>query len=246
MVPWVVNGGLKIGLLGLYWCKLGIIWGLGWVREGDDEGEDEGGVGARGRGVSLIIGEQLLWEDLVSVACMGVMKFDWLCGIEGVLACDSRVEGEEVVGGGVCWGLLGFIWEGWAFIRGCWETTVPPPVVDLLAKFFVSPTEGRVWTNFTPIVPNDLCCGGKRGEAVGGGRGFADCAVFIPEMPALWAGPEGLCTGPQSFSIPKFSPRMEEEGDEVCGEVVRVLIFAFEIPEDSILAGRVECDRGEE
>jgi len=39
---------------------------------------------------------------------------------------------------------------------------------------------------------------------------------------------------------------MEEEGDEVCGEVVRVLIFAFEIPEDSILAGRVECDRGEE
>lgn len=70
------------------------------MREGDDEdeeGEDEGGgVGAGGRGVSLITGELLLWEDLVSVACMGVMKFDWLCGI------DSRVEGEEVVGGGDC------------------------------------------------------------------------------------------------------------------------------------------------
>lgn len=75
------------------------------MREGDDEGEGEdegGGVGAGGRGVSLIIGELLLWEDLVSVACMGVMKFDWLCGIEGVLACDSRVEGEEVAGGGDC------------------------------------------------------------------------------------------------------------------------------------------------
>lgn len=63
--------------------------------------------------------------------------------------------------------------------------------------------------------------------------------------------PEGLCTGPPSFSIPKFSPRMEEEGDEVSGEeregeVVRVLIFAFEIPEDSIFAGRMEYDRGEE
>lgn len=70
------------------------------MREGDeedDEGEDEGGgVGAGGRGVSLITGELLLWEDLVSVACMGVMKFDWLCGI------DSREEGEEVAGGGDC------------------------------------------------------------------------------------------------------------------------------------------------
>lgn len=63
--------------------------------------------------------------------------------------------------------------------------------------------------------------------------------------------PKGLCTGPPFFSIPKFLPRMEEEGDEASGEeregeVVRVLIFAFEIPEDSIFAGRVECDRGEE
>lgn len=48
------------------------------------------------------MGELLLWEDLVSVACMGVMKFDWLCGIEVVLVCDSRVEGEEGVGGGDC------------------------------------------------------------------------------------------------------------------------------------------------
>lgn len=54
-------------------------------------------MGAGGRGVSLMMGELLLWEDLVSVACMGVIKFDWLCGIEGVLACDTRVE--EFVGG---------------------------------------------------------------------------------------------------------------------------------------------------
>lgn len=44
---------------------------------------------------------------------------------------------------------------------------------------------------------------------------------------------------------------MEDEGDEVSGEeregeVDRVLLFAIEIPEDSIFAGRVECDRGEE
>lgn len=119
------------------------------------------------------MGELLLWEDLVSVACIGVMKFDWLCGM--VFTCASRVEGDDVVGG------EGDCCERLAFRRG-WETTVLPPVVDLLAQFF---TRGEVWTIFTPIVPNDLCWGGKRGEAVGGGRGFADCAVLIPEMLAL-------------------------------------------------------------
>lgn len=49
-----------------------------------------------------MMGELLLWEDFVSVACMGVMKFDWLCGIEVVLVCDSRMEGEEGVGEGDC------------------------------------------------------------------------------------------------------------------------------------------------
>lgn len=35
-------------------------------------------MGAGGRGVSLMMGEELLlWEDLVRVACMGVMKLDW-------------------------------------------------------------------------------------------------------------------------------------------------------------------------
>lgn len=37
-----------------------------------------GGVGAGGRGVSLMMGEELLlWGDLVRVACMGVMKLGW-------------------------------------------------------------------------------------------------------------------------------------------------------------------------
>lgn len=35
-------------------------------------------MGAGGRGVSLMMGEELLlWGDLVSVACMGVMKLGW-------------------------------------------------------------------------------------------------------------------------------------------------------------------------
>lgn len=35
-------------------------------------------MGAGGRGVSLMMGEELLLcEDLVRVACMGVMKLDW-------------------------------------------------------------------------------------------------------------------------------------------------------------------------
>lgn len=57
-----------------------IIW---WDRgcDGEDEGEGEeegGGVGTGGRGVSLIMGEELLLcEDLVSVACIGVMKLGW-------------------------------------------------------------------------------------------------------------------------------------------------------------------------
>lgn len=39
--------------------------------------EDETEVaGLRVRGVSLTIGGMLLWEDLVSVACIGVMKLD--------------------------------------------------------------------------------------------------------------------------------------------------------------------------
>lgn len=29
------------------------------------------------RGVSLMMGGILLWADLVRVACIGVMKFDW-------------------------------------------------------------------------------------------------------------------------------------------------------------------------
>lgn len=32
------------------------------------------------RGVSLTIGGMLLWEGLVRVACIGVMKLDWGCG----------------------------------------------------------------------------------------------------------------------------------------------------------------------
>lgn len=57
------------------------------------------------------MGELLLWEDLVRVACIGVMKFDWLCGI--VLTCASKVEGDDVVGGGG-----GDCCEGLAFTRG--------------------------------------------------------------------------------------------------------------------------------
>lgn len=41
------------------------------------EGEKVVGVKGLGRrGVSLMMGEVLLWEDLVRVACMGVMKLD--------------------------------------------------------------------------------------------------------------------------------------------------------------------------
>lgn len=67
-----------------YWCCwLAIIW-LDSCCEGEgEEGEEAGGgVGAGGRGVSLMMGEELLlWGDLVRVACMGVMKLDccW-CG----------------------------------------------------------------------------------------------------------------------------------------------------------------------
>lgn len=51
--------------------------------EDDGEGEEEGGgVGAGSRGVSFMMGEELLLcEDLVSVTCMGVMKLGcwWWC-----------------------------------------------------------------------------------------------------------------------------------------------------------------------
>lgn len=78
----MLKGGRKVlGVLGEYWCCwLGVIWWeSGWEGEDDGEGEEEGGgVGAGGRGVSLMIGEELLlWEDLVRVACMGVMKLGW-------------------------------------------------------------------------------------------------------------------------------------------------------------------------
>lgn len=55
---------------------LGAAWGRGWgEREGvEEEAELEG---FWGRGVSLMMGGVLLWADLVSVACMGVMKLDW-------------------------------------------------------------------------------------------------------------------------------------------------------------------------
>lgn len=63
----------------MYWC----CWGLASICEGEDdeEGEEEGGgLGAGGRGVSLMMGEELLlWGDLVRVACMGVMKLDCCC-----------------------------------------------------------------------------------------------------------------------------------------------------------------------
>lgn len=63
----------------MYWC----CWGLASSCEGEDdeEGEEEGGgLGAGGRGVSLMMGEELLlWGDLVRVACMGVMKLDCCC-----------------------------------------------------------------------------------------------------------------------------------------------------------------------
>lgn len=36
-------------------------------------------VGLVERGVSLTIGWMLLWEDLVRVTCMGVMKLDLAC-----------------------------------------------------------------------------------------------------------------------------------------------------------------------
>lgn len=64
--PGTVNGGRKG--FGEYCCGLGREW---WVI-GEGEG---GGVGTGGRGVSLIIGEALVWDALVKVACIGVMKF---------------------------------------------------------------------------------------------------------------------------------------------------------------------------
>lgn len=69
-----------------YWCCccccwLAIIWLESWCEGDDEEGEEAGGgLGTGGRGVSLIIGEELLlWGDLVRVACMGVMKLDCCC-----------------------------------------------------------------------------------------------------------------------------------------------------------------------
>lgn len=86
--PGTEKGGRKPVFFGENWCELWMGTGREWggrageaEGEGEEEGEEEGGgVGAGGRGVSLMIGGLLLWEDLVSVACMGVMKFDWWCG----------------------------------------------------------------------------------------------------------------------------------------------------------------------
>lgn len=45
----------------------------------------------------MMMEELLLWEDLVSVACKGVMKLDWWC-----------------------WGLVGGVWEDREGL-GVWE-----------------------------------------------------------------------------------------------------------------------------
>lgn len=63
--PGTLKGGRKA--LVEYCCGLGRVW---WVIC-DGEG---GGVGTGRRGVSLIIGEALVWDALVMVACIGVMK----------------------------------------------------------------------------------------------------------------------------------------------------------------------------
>lgn len=53
-------------------------------------------MGAGGRGVSLMMGEELLlWEDLVRVACMGVMKLDWWWGLDFPWWWEGDWDGEE-------------------------------------------------------------------------------------------------------------------------------------------------------
>lgn len=150
------------------------------------EGEEVGVAGLGVRGVSLTMGGMLLWLDLVSVACMGVMKLD--CGRGWLPAPGSvwgREEGDAVLLCGV-WGRRGLgkplaaRCEGDCRLcgRGGGDvmTRASPALLLLLP---LRRPEGGVDTP-------SLEAGGTRGEAVGGGRGLGCEAAPAPAgEPAL-------------------------------------------------------------
>lgn len=112
----------------------------------------------------MMMGEALVWDALVRVACIGVMKLGWGALVTG--ECELRAAGGEDTCGeggqkdGSGWGALEREVEGD-------EAAVTLPLVVLLASA-CEPMELR-----TPAAPlKARCCGGSRGEAVGGGRCF--------------------------------------------------------------------------
>lgn len=74
-------------------------------------GDAEVAAGLGVRGVSLMIGGMLLWEDLVSVACIGVMKLDCGWGCTPGSVWEREGEGEDLLCG--VWGR-----------RGAWKVLV--------------------------------------------------------------------------------------------------------------------------
>lgn len=77
------------------------------------EGAIEVGIEGLGVRVSLMMGGVLLWVDLVSVACMGVMKLDccWAWDCTPGRERERDVEGEERE--------VDLLWKGWGR-RGIW------------------------------------------------------------------------------------------------------------------------------
>lgn len=65
------------GLFVEYCWIVGVTWDLGLLEAESDVEMVIPPAGLVERGVSLTIGWMLLWEDLVRVTCMGVMKLDW-------------------------------------------------------------------------------------------------------------------------------------------------------------------------
>lgn len=129
-----------------------------------EEETQEGGLGVRG--VSLTMGGTLPWGGLVRVACIGVMKLDWLRG--------GRTPVGVTAGEGVCWrgrrgpgdgkGLGGPACAGdgrrpWGRGAGVTAPLLPPLRMPATGG-------GVAVSTLAPV-------GTRRGEAVGGGRGLA-------------------------------------------------------------------------